>query len=75
MGTRHRLPCHDPAGGRGSKQGAASCTEESTRAAHPLPHRQHVSLILTAEISPWDHCPSSTALAGMAPTCGAGEEH
>ncbi len=23
---------------------------------------------LTAEMSPWDHCPSSTALAGIAPT-------
>lgn len=33
----------------------------------PLPPPQP-AMLLTAEMSPWDHCPSSTALAGMAPT-------
>lgn len=33
-----------------------------------------MTLILTAEMRPWDHCPSSTALAGMAPTCEEGGE-
>ena len=28
------------------------------------------SCALTAEMRPWDHCPSSRALAGIAPTCG-----
>lgn len=56
----------------------------SARAEHPHlcsrsqeegpPYPLSMTLTLTAEMSPWDHCPSSTALAGMAPTCEEGEE-
>lgn len=39
------------------------------------PEPLSMASILTAEMRPWDHCPSSTALAGMAPTYeGGGEE-
>lgn len=69
--------------GKGARSIAASSIEENhkgrtssfcRRQEERSPHPLSVTLILTAEMSPWDHCPSSTALAGMAPTCKEGEE-
>lgn len=49
------------------KDRASSCLQKESKGKFP-PQPLGMILILTAEMRPWDHCPSSTALAGMAPT-------
>lgn len=75
-----KLSCHVSAGRIGSKKHVCFFHQGNVQGGeHPHfcsrkqekgpSYPQSRTVILTAEMSPWDHCPSSTALAGMAPTC------
>lgn len=79
---KKQLPQHVGKGGRSmaassteekQKGRASSCLKQESRGRFP-PQPLSMTLILTAEMRPWDHCPSSTALAGMAPTYEEGGE-
>lgn len=79
--TQHQVLMHWANGSdlcrpRPSKGWHSSSARLSVSAAKEFPcsqrtfiiHLNCYSLTPTAEMSPWDHCPSSTALAGMRPT-------